>query len=480
MPLAIIENKYIKEKCQIFTPENIAVKMLDLSEYTVNIVGKKILENSCGDGEILSFIVDRYIKECIVNKFTTSKIKKCLERDIYAYEIDCELVQKCIIRLNRICSTYGICAVKWNIQCEDFLSSNIDCKFDYIVGNPPYIAYPDLPKETQLFLKENFQTCKKGKFDYSYAFIEKSYSLLKENGNLVYIIPNNIFKNVFAKTVRELIKKDIESIIDFPKDKIFKKALVSPAIIKVVKGSNTIELSYTKSIENKEQRKKLRKDNLEGKWCFDEIKHADGIKLGDHFKVSSTIATLYNDAFVLKCGKLDSDFYYIDDFKIEIDLIRKAASPKGKKYCKYEEYIIFPYYFDKNGILHHYSEKEMYSKFPNAMSYLNKHKEALLERDADTSAKWFEYGRSQAIQNMNQKKILISSVISECTKAYLLEEDEVPYSGLYIISNGEYTLEDLLTEINSNKFKKYIANVGVCVSGTSKRITPSDIENFCY
>ena len=477
---SVIENKKIKDKCQIFTPESIAIRMLNLSDYTENIVGKKILENSCGDGEILSIIVQRYINECIANNFTTNKIKRCLERDIYAFEIDCELIQKCIARLNEICSAYGILNVSWNIQCMDFLSANISCEFDYIVGNPPYIAYPDLPKETQLFLKENFQTCEKGKFDYSYAFVEKSYHLLKDNGKLVYIIPSNIFKNVFAETLRELIKRDIETIIDFPKDKIFKKALVSPAIIKVVKGSNTIDFSYTKSIENKEQQKKLTKDSLEGKWCFDETDQVDGIKLGDHFKVSSTIATLYNDAFVLKSGKLDSDFYYINDFKIEVDLIRKAASPKGKKYCKYEEYIIFPYYFDKDGILQHYTEKEMYSKFPNAMSYLNSHKEALLKRDADTSAKWFEYGRSQAIHNMNQKKILISSVISECTKAYMLDEDEIPYSGLYIISNGEYLLENLLMQINSEKFKNHISNVCVCVSGTSKRVTPDDIKNFCY
>ena len=76
--------------------------------------------------------------------------------------------------------------------------------------------------------------------------------------------------------------------------------------------------------------------------------------------------------------------------------------------------------------------------------------------------------------------VVINIDVYKRQKAYLLEEDEIPYSGLYIIPNGEYSLEDLLTEINSEKFKKYIDNVGVCVSGTSKRITPGDIENFYY
>lgn len=76
----------------------------------------------------------------------------------------------------------------------------------------------------------------KGKFDYSYAFIEKSYHWLSNDGILVYIIPSNIFKNVFASELRTLIKPDIEVIVDFPTDSVFKKVLVSPAIIKIVKA----------------------------------------------------------------------------------------------------------------------------------------------------------------------------------------------------------------------------------------------------
>ena len=65
--------------------------------------------------------------------------------------------------------------------------------------------------------------------------------------------------------------------------------------------------------------------------------------------------TLYNDAFVLKNGKISDGFYCMDNFKIEVELIKKAASPKGKKYGNREEYIIFPYYFDRNDTLQHYT-----------------------------------------------------------------------------------------------------------------------------
>ena len=59
MPFSIIRNQRIKDKCQIFTPTDIVTKMLDLANYRGNLFGKKVLENSCGDGKFLSQIVQR-------------------------------------------------------------------------------------------------------------------------------------------------------------------------------------------------------------------------------------------------------------------------------------------------------------------------------------------------------------------------------------------------------------------------------------
>ena len=87
----------------------------------------------------------------------------------------------------------------------------------------------------------------------------------------------------------------------------------------------------------------------------------------------------------------------------------------------------------------------MYISFPNAMKFLETHKEKLQKRDSDSNAKWFEYGRSQALQNINQKLLLISSVISDCTEPYMLDINEVPYSGLYIMPISNMTLDSLIS-----------------------------------
>ena len=57
----------MNKKCQVFTPENYVMELLDIVGYKHNLYGKKILENSCGDGNILVAVVQRYIDDCVMN-----------------------------------------------------------------------------------------------------------------------------------------------------------------------------------------------------------------------------------------------------------------------------------------------------------------------------------------------------------------------------------------------------------------------------
>lgn len=478
--MSVIDNPRIKEKCQIFTPANIVSRMLDLAGYKDNIVGKTVLENSCGNGEFLVQIVDRYISSALYNNCTPDQIRTGLERDIVAYDIDQTLITIAKERLDAIALKYNIAGICWNIHNHSFLTANIQGEYDYILGNPPYIAYPDLPKAEQVALRKNFASCKKGKFDYCYAFIEKSYKTLSAGGKLVYIIPSNIFKNVFASELRTIIKPDVVAVVDYPQEDVFDNVLVSPAIISITKGANSIDFPYSIVSEKKEETHTISKDNLSEKWFFD-IAHVGKKKLGDYFKVSNVIATLCNDVFVLKNGNISGNYYYIADERIEIDILRKATSPKSKRYRKEQnEYIIFPYYYNETGDLIRYQEDEITKRFPFALKYLKKHKDELAKRDADKSAKWYEFGRSQALQHINQEKVIISSVISEDTKAYLIGADEISYAGLFITPTGDIPLERIVEKLNSSRFRQYAACVGVSVSGSSKRVTAKDIENFTF
>ena len=59
---SILETGNNKAKCQKFTPDALVETILDLAGYTTDLMGKTILENSFGAGNILKAIVARYIK----------------------------------------------------------------------------------------------------------------------------------------------------------------------------------------------------------------------------------------------------------------------------------------------------------------------------------------------------------------------------------------------------------------------------------
>ncbi|HHE8758558.1 N-6 DNA methylase, partial [Haemophilus haemolyticus] len=92
----------INVECQVFTPRNIVIEILNQAGYIEKLYGKKVLENSCGDGAFLVEIVDRYIVDCLKQNFTKNKIIYGLENDIYGNEIDEKHKTNCIDNLNKV------------------------------------------------------------------------------------------------------------------------------------------------------------------------------------------------------------------------------------------------------------------------------------------------------------------------------------------------------------------------------------------
>lgn len=471
----------MNKKCQVFTPVDYVEELLNSVGYTENLYGKKILENSCGDGNILVAVVQRYIKDCRKRGLSKTKIKNGLSKDIYGVEIDSEQYDKCILNLNQVLNDNEIKTVKWNIYNEDYLRKNDSIKFQYIIGNPPYITYKEMDDKDQAYLRKTYSSCQKGKFDYCYAFIEKSIQSLAVDGMMAYLIPSSIFKTVFGDRLRTVMEPYIESILDFTQEKMFDNALVKSAIMILNKNRQNNILHYIDVTLNKKL--DLQIDLLGKKWFFtDHI--TDGVRrFGDYFKVSHAVATLLNEAYVLKEGSyIEYDYYFeCNHHMIEKSVIRETATPRSLRYGKREK-IIFPYYYENNQ-LKRYSIEEFENLFPGAYEYLQDFQAKLFERKNDKNAKWFEYGRSQALSRLNKEKLLISTVITTEVSVYQLNEECIPYSGMYIVmrdSNNEFSLDDANDILNSRDFMQYVLDVGIHISGSSIRITCKDIEEYRF
>ena len=273
----------------------------------------------------------------------------------------------------------------------------------------------------------------------------------------------------------------IAQIKDYKQVKIFDKALVKSSIMVLDKQRQQEILHYQDmSMENAID---IPIAQLDEKWFFADENEVGQHRFGDYFKVSHVVATLLNKAYVLSDGaytEVDNG-YVCGNHTIERAVIRSTETPRTLRYGKHEK-IIFPYTYDENGLVR-FGEGEFERLYPEAAAYLNEFRDDLSKRQSDNSAKWYEYGRSQALSGLNSKKLLISTVVTNDVDVYELERECIPYAGMYIVEkedNNEYELIDAMRILRSGEFKEYVFKVGIPISGKSVRITSKDVENYMF
>ena len=143
-------------------------------------------------------IVDRYIKICLNKNLSKEEIVSRLEKYIYGVELDEVEFTKSIQNLDKFVSNKIEIKVKvnWNIYNKNtlyFYKSHLH-KFDFIVGNPPYIRIHNLDAKTREILKHDF-LFSEGTIDIYLSFFEMGFKMLRKDGILGYITPNSYLHN---------------------------------------------------------------------------------------------------------------------------------------------------------------------------------------------------------------------------------------------------------------------------------------------
>lgn len=113
----------------------------------------------------------------------------------------------------------------WKLEFAKVFKENAG--FDIVIGNPPYIGEG---KNKKVFISvQNTEFGKKyytGKMDFWYFFTSKGIELLKEDGILSYIAPNNWTTTTGGKKMRNHIMEEmtIKEFIDFGDYMVFENA----------------------------------------------------------------------------------------------------------------------------------------------------------------------------------------------------------------------------------------------------------------
>lgn len=483
-----------KNNTQIFTPKYIVNMILDELQYTgESIVNKTILEPSFGDGNFLIVISERLIKECKKKGMDLDKIGEVLNRNIYGIEIDGDLFAETKLRLNKLLNKHGIESIAWdNLVCQNTLTYDLKSDFDYIAGNPPFLRVHNMNSIEREKIKQfQFGT---GTTDIYILFFEKALSLLTVGGKIGYISPNSYLKNASQdKFRRYLIENNlIETIINFNSTLIFEGILTYTAITVLNNNKKDYIFTYSEQSTNK----KITKSNLSmldyqnnPKLVFDNKKNIDIItkinkrekKLEDYCTIQYGIATNRDNIYIGKVEPLNNIFSLFNGEYIESSILRPAV--KGSTYNgTTDKAVIFPYLFDKETDNYKLiDEKELKLRKPIAYSYLKKNRDELEKRDMEKDSIWYQYGRSQGINNSNSKKLTFKHMFSDEQKQFKLFELDaktIVYSGIYIVVNENRNTEIIKEILESEEFCFYCKILGKDMQGNYKSINTKTIKSY--
>lgn len=436
---------------QTFTEYSEVSKMLAM--YKGDILESKIMEPSFGDGAFLCEIVRKIVEKARLKKMDDLKIKSILEKNIWGFEIDTHFFDLALKNLSEVLKNLDFSLnVKFtNLKNETAFNDSVE-NFDLIIGNPPYVRVQNFDNGISEVRKQLKRTG--GNTDLYLMFIDFYLEKLSKNGELIFIVPNSLGKSKAAFELRKwMFENGSIDYIDFEDQQLFATASVYSCIFKFKK--NSIEQSWFKV---KYAGKKMK---LDGYKVFEpkiqEIKIPDlGVKNG--------IATLSDSIFIFK-NNYPSEFE-----KEQIVRVYKASRMEDKYFA------IFPYKFTEDGITRFKSDEEFRIIAPKIFKYLLENKDKLLKRSLENGSKWFEYGRSQAINDVNKQKIVIDTLIRPNDTHLSIKK--IPAKTL--VFSGLYTTSDLIEEFNSVELINSLRFRAKDMRGGYKKISSSLLKNEKY
>jgi tRNA1(Val) A37 N6-methylase TrmN6 len=78
--------------------------------------------------------------------------------------------------------------------------------FDVIIGNPPYVKIQNIDDTQTTILKRKYYSAS-GKFDIYVLFMEQSFNLINNAGNITFIQPHRFINVDYGDKIRSYLKK---------------------------------------------------------------------------------------------------------------------------------------------------------------------------------------------------------------------------------------------------------------------------------
>lgn len=481
-----------KKQGQYMTPDWLVSMALDAVGYKgAAIFRKKIMEPAFGEGAFLTEIISRIYTEGRSQGKSGGDIATILRSSVFGIEKDPELYAAGIRNVELCVRNLGLPEIDWseNLICGDTLRmyERYAGRMDFVVGNPPYVSCANMDPEDLTYVKEMFPFCT-GRTDLYVAFYNLGVQMLKEQGRLAFITPNRFMHTMSQSRFRDWMVDEhcISKIYNFKTMPVFSDASTHVCICVLDMNRNRVPLAVDyrefdgEMLPDKDVTLRSKCIKLYPWVEFMQHIQDNGWILGedvvaffnteeyrcpvsDLAVVQNGISTNRDKVYVHKVFMANGMPYmgkhtdykktvYLDAGKkaggipIESSILHRCVKASTFAGELDNTYIIYPYAdkenrtVDMQGNLIPWQasvipEDEMKQKYPLTYQYLLSQKEELLARDMKGTTEWYQYARSQGIVNSHMPKIVFSHIIrgdKPKIQPYVVEEDVIVYSGLYI------------------------------------------------
>lgn len=216
----------------------------------------------------------------------------------------------------------------------DFIDFKSDIKYDFIVGNPPYIelCYSFYDKQKQDLLKKRFKGISNGRINLVHIFMEKSFEMINDDGVIAYLLPSAILTSPTYKSIRKKIFENFN--VEYIKEDVnFPDVAIKVCLLIIRKTKNTKKYFY------------INNDNyflMENYLNFSDKKTLKDL----NFKVSIGEVVWNQQKDLLTEDSSEKRLIYSDNLdydKLNLDVTREGRKRFIKnKSIKYENCILFP------------------------------------------------------------------------------------------------------------------------------------------
>ena len=417
----------------VFTPPDVVTYMVEkLFALRYPRPSDTVLDPCCGEGAFVKGI-----------------IQWCEKRGLPLPQIVCvELNPRFAARCKRKFESYK--SVK--VMTQDFLLTKDLGLFDFIIGNPPYVAFEQIEEEKRGYYRRLFGSAV-GRFDMYFLFFEKALKHLAPKGRLVFITPEKYLYVHSAHILRRFMAGYRIEEIELLDESTFKGLLTYPTITVISRDHPT----ETKVVLRDGSKINVRLPSNGSSWLpfiLSKEETSRGVAytlLKDIcYRVSCGIATGKDTVFVIPASEVPKELRpYVRPAITGRELTKfkpgTIIDPRNLKHV-----ILFPYSEDGRLL----TEKEA----PELIRFLSRYERLLSDRYCvrKNGKSWYAFHETPPV-DIFKPKILCKDIAKEPHFWGDKTGAIVPLHNVYyIVPRDPAILPKLLAYLNSDKVKNWL------------------------